>query len=142
MHPHEEPPVGMQLMLLSSEEQVMEARRRFPLFYDACLPSLPHDPWGELRTSVVADANHTVLAILEQQQPFQRQPVRLAALVVGSLDGLCALLRFLQAFLARCHAHGVLSRVSVPHSVRLFTADGIGQAEVHQALVDHAFAVA
>lgn len=132
----------IQLVLLSSEEQVMEARRRFPLFYDACLPSLPTDPWGEIRMAVAADAEATVLAVLEQHRPFRTQPVRVTALVVASLEGLRALLRFLGVLLRRCHDGGALASVSVPKSVHLFTTDGIGQAEVHQALVEHAFAVA
>lgn len=55
----------MHLVSLWDEQQLADARARFPLFYDACLPHVP-DPESGTRCAVVCDAENTVLAVMQQ----------------------------------------------------------------------------
>lgn len=131
----------MHFIPLHHEDQLAEARARFPLFYDACLPALP-DPCSGLRYAVVGDSQNTVLALLRQAQPFHgpTAAVTLAALVLTARPGLTRLLGFLRRFIREMapwvgQLHVNLRRAPVWLSPDLTIAD------VEEALRHHRFRV-
>jgi hypothetical protein len=69
----------MHFVPLCNESQLAEARLRFPLFYDGCLPHVP-DPDAGLRHAVACDVDNTALAVLQQSHPWTRGRVCLIAL--------------------------------------------------------------
>lgn len=62
-----------------TDTQLAEARQRFPLLYDNCLPGLPPPDSGK-RCAVVCDTRNTVLAVLQQDFPFRGGVVYMTAL--------------------------------------------------------------
>ena len=84
----------MRFVTLCTEEEVETAREQYPLFYDACLPYLPHPNlhgglllsasprYPGLRHALVCDEESTVLAVLRQRFPYQTEPVTVVSLVL------------------------------------------------------------
>lgn len=127
-------------MPLCNEQQLAEARLRFPLFYDACLPNLPDYEQGA-RCAVVADEDHTVLAVMHQRPPFTGEgaTVTLGALVVARRSGLGRLLAFLRRFHAEVCAWVPRVSVNLQQLATMQLGDGLTRADVEQALRGHTF---
>lgn len=106
----------MNFCLLVEEDQLHEARQRFPLFYDTCLRELPDPADGE-RHAVVCDEENSVLAVLRHAHPYRGQVITLVALVARTERGVQRLLAFLRRLLTECRdldLPGILAPAHAP----------------------------
>lgn len=89
----------MHFEILWDDERLLDARQRFPLFYDQCLPYVPDMAVHGTRYALVCDDRNTVLAVMQQQYPFRGGGVVVTALVVKTMTGMHQLLRFFRKFM-------------------------------------------
>lgn len=129
----------MHFVALHHDDQLVEARARFPLFYDACLPELP-DPDTGLRYAVVGDRQNTVLALLRQSYPFHGPgaTVAVAALVLTARAGLVRLLAFLRRFFQDMTPWVTMLHVNLRRALVWLSAD-LTLDDVEETLRGHHF---
>lgn len=127
----------MHFCLLFDGDAVANARQKFPLFFDFCLPD-PIDGEDGSRYALVCDAEHSALAVLRHSPPYRESAVSIVSLVVTNLGGLHRLLQFLRQFLRLC-ADLPLSGITVSKDLVLSLHGDVSHMAVDAAFCEHLF---